>query len=173
MVRKLQEDDAPAYVDLRRESLLKAPLALTSSPEDDFASSVEAVRELLRQSPNSVIFGAFVDRLIGVVGLYRDRHVKAAHRTHLWGMYVSSANRGHGIARKLLEAAINHARSLPGVGWILLSVSSAAPEARRLYEGVGFRIWGTEPDALRHEGQSVVEYHMALQLDTDSAKAES
>jgi RimJ/RimL family protein N-acetyltransferase len=36
--------------------------------------------------------------------------------------------------------------------------------AQRLYERAGFCIWGTEPDALSHDGQWVVEYHMALRL---------
>jgi GNAT superfamily N-acetyltransferase len=29
---------------------------------------------------------------------------------------------------------------------------------------VGFEVWGTEPEALRHEGRAVVEYHLALSL---------
>ena len=36
--------------------------------------------------------------------------------------------------------------------------------ARRLYERAGFEIWGTEPEALRHDGQSVAEHHMALHI---------
>ena len=44
-------------------------------------------------------------------------------------------------------------------------MSAAMPGAMRLYERAGFRPWGTEPDALRHEGQAVVLHHMALRLD--------
>jgi RimJ/RimL family protein N-acetyltransferase len=79
-------------------------------------------------------------------------------------MYVAPSHRGKGIAAELMQGVIQHARSLPGVSWVLLSVSSAAPGARRLYERLGFQLWGTEPDALRYEGQSVVENHMALRL---------
>jgi len=43
-------------------------------------------------------------------------------------------------------------------------VTERAPEARRLYERAGFELWGTEPDALRHAGESVTEYHLALYL---------
>ena len=64
-----------------------------------------------------------------------------------------------------MDATVDHARMLPGVSWLHLSVSSAADEARRLYERVGFRVWGTEPDALRDGGRSVVEHHMALRLE--------
>jgi RimJ/RimL family protein N-acetyltransferase len=164
MIRQLRDNDAEAYVNLRRQALLESPLAFASSPADDFASSPDAVREQLRRAAESVIIGAFREYLVGAVGLYRDRHMKSAHKAHLWGMYVVPIHRGQGIASELLDAALRHARALPGVSFVQLSVSSAAPGAQRLYERAGFRIWGTEPDALRHDGQSVVEHHMALKL---------
>lgn len=164
MIRELRYDDAEAYVALRREALLDSPLAFASSPADDFASSPEAVREQLRRAPESVIIGAFRNHLVGAVGLYRDRHLKSAHKVHLWGMYVTPSHRRHGIASELLDAALAHARALPGVSWVHLSVSSAALTAKRLYERAGFQIWGTEPDAMRHDGGTVIDYHMALRL---------
>jgi len=112
-----------------------------------------------------VIFGAFQPELVGTVGVARDRHLKAGHRMNIWGMYVVPEQRRKGIAVTLLDTAVRHARALPGVSWLQLGVSSAAPEARRLYERAGFQIWGSEEDALRHEGRAVVEYHMALRLD--------
>ena len=164
MIRLLREEDAQAYVKLRREALLDAPLVFASSPADDLSSDPEAVRAELRRAPEFVIIGAFEDHLIGAVGVYRDRHLKSSHKTHLWGMYVVPSHRRQGVATDLLDAAIRHARALPGVCWIHLSVTSAAPAAQRLYERAGFRVWGAEPDALSHDGQSVVEYHMALRL---------
>jgi len=165
MIRELRDDDAETYAELRRESLLESPLAFASSPADDVASSLEAVRDLLRRAPESVIIGAFREQLIGAVGLYRDRHLKSAHKAHLWGMYVAPGHRRQGVAAELLQAALRHARTLPGVSWVHLTVSSAAPEAGRLYERAGFELWGTEPEALRHDGQAVVEHHMALRLE--------
>jgi RimJ/RimL family protein N-acetyltransferase len=164
MIRALHESDAAAYVALRRAALLDAPLAFASSPGDDVAAADEAVREQLRRGPDVAILGAFRPGLIGAVGVMRDRHVKTSHKARLWGMYVAPAFRRRGIATELLRAAIRHARALPGVAWIHLSVSSAAPGARRLYERNGFELWGTEPDALRHGDQAVLEHHMALHL---------
>jgi RimJ/RimL family protein N-acetyltransferase len=165
MIRELRDNDAQIYVELRREALLDSPLAFASSPADDFASSVEAVRDLLRRAPESVIIGAFRPQLIGAAGLYRDRHLKSSHKAHLWGMYVAPGHRRRGVAAELLQATLRHARTLRGVSWVHLSVSSAAPAARRLYERAGFELWGTEPEALRHNGQAVVEHHMALRLE--------
>lgn len=164
MVRVLLEADAAAYVVLRREALLDSPLAFAASPSDDLAVSEAAVREQLRRAPDAVVLGAFQPGLIGAVGVMRDRHLKASHKARLWGMYVAPAYRRRGIAGELLGAAIRHARALPDVSWVHLSVSSAASAARRLYARHGFEVWGTEPDALRHGDQVVLEHHMALRL---------
>jgi RimJ/RimL family protein N-acetyltransferase len=164
MIRVLRDDDAEAYAALRREALLDTPLAFASSPADDLFSDLETVREQLRRAPESVIIGAFRTHLIGAVGLYRDRHLKSSYKAHLWGMYVVPSYRRQGAASELLDAALRHARALPGVWWVHLSVTSAAPGAQRLYERAGFVIWGTEPEALRYNGQVVVEHHMALPL---------
>ena len=164
-IRRLTVDDAGAYLDLRREALRDAPLAFLSAPEDDFAGSIEAVRTHLQQAPDAVVFGAFDAALVGVLGLYRDRHRKAAHKAHAWGMYVAPAQRGHGMAAALLAAVVAYARAMPGVAWVHLSVSDAAPAAARLYARSGFAPWGIEPDALRHAGRSANEHHLALRLD--------
>ncbi len=164
MIRALRETDAEEYAALRREALLDSPLAFAASPGDDVASSPDAVREQIRRGPESVIFGAFREGLVGALGLYRDRHQKASHKVHLWGTYVRPGHRREGLAAALLEAALRHATTLPGVEWAHLSVSSEAPAARRLYERLGFRIWGDEPDALRYQARTAVEHHMLLRL---------
>jgi RimJ/RimL family protein N-acetyltransferase len=164
MIRELRGDDVEAYAALRREALLDSPLAFGASPNDDFASSPQAIRDQLRRAPEWVILGAFQNDLIGAVGVMRDRHAKASHKVHLWGMYVAPSHRRRGIGADLVRAALQHARTLPGVSWVHLAVTSAAPGALRLYERAGFEIWGTEPDALRHDGETVVEHHMALHL---------
>jgi RimJ/RimL family protein N-acetyltransferase len=166
MIRLLREEDADAYAELRRQALLDTPLAFASSPDDDLISDPEAMREQLRRAPESIIVGAFHDHLVGIVGLYRDQHRKCSHKAHLWGMYVTPAHRHRGLASELLRAVLQHAEAMPGVSWVHLSVSSAAPEAQKLYESAGFRPWGTEPDALRHDGRAVSELHMALHLES-------
>jgi RimJ/RimL family protein N-acetyltransferase len=165
VIRNLRPTDADTYAAFRRAALLDSPLSFMYSPEDDSACSADAVRERLRQnSPNSIIIGAFAPELVGTLGLFRDSHVKAAHKVYLWGMHVLPSHRCQGIGARLLDAAIQHARGIAGITTVRLSVSSTAPGAQRLYERAGFRIWGTEPDSLRHNGQSATEYHMLLRL---------
>ena len=166
MIRLLREEDAEGFAALRREALVDSPLAFASSPEDDSVSDPAVVREHLRRGPDTAILGAFGgERLVGTIGIYRDRHVKASHKAHLWGMYVTPSRRRAGVASELLRAAIRHAETLAGVSWIHLGVSSTATGALRLYESAGFDPWGTEPEALRHGDHVASLVHMALRLD--------
>ncbi|MEQ8766195.1 MAG: N-acetyltransferase [Planctomycetota bacterium] len=163
IVRELTPDDAEAFYRIRHEGLRDTPMAFAASPEDDRASSVEATRELLDAGP-STIFGAFDPELVGVVGAVRNHHLKMAHKLHVWGVYVSPAGRGRGIGEALLRAVIAYAEEVPGIDWLQLSVSSTTPAAKRLYERVGFEVWGIEPDALRYAGESGDELHMARRV---------
>lgn len=167
IVRPLGVDDAEDYVRLRRAMLLEAPFAFLSSPDDDIGSHTSKVRDSLAGGDGSAVFGAYASALVGAIGLYRERHAKSAHKAHIWGMYVAPAHRRLGIGRRLLTAAIDHARTLAGVSQILLGVSEMAPAARALYESVGFRTWGTERRAIAHDGRFADEHHMVLMLDTE------
>lgn len=170
LIRILRPEDAEAYLEHRHEALETEPLAFLSSMEDDIASSEESVREMLDRAPDSVIFGAFDDGLVGSVGIYREPKRKAAHRGHIWGLYVSPGHRRQGIGRELMDAAVDHARTQLEVSQINLGVTDVAPSALALYESVGFRVWGTEPAYLRVDGRSVDAHHLILTLDEDAEK---
>jgi GNAT superfamily N-acetyltransferase len=164
-VRRLVESDASAWFALRREMLLDTPLAFSSSPEDDHFREEEVVRRYLAGATGGAAFGAFAPHLVGALGVLRDAHRKAAHKAWVWGMYVQASHRRRGLGRRLLEAAIAHARTLGGVRQVHLGVSDATPAARTLYEGLGFRRWGTEPRGVFHDGRYADEHHMVLRFD--------
>ncbi len=163
VIRKLAPDDAAPFMALRRRALEQEPLAFAASPEDDVGLSEDFVRRSL-QEPTQAIFGAFDPELLGVVGIARDRKLKAAHKAQVGGMYVVPAARGQGIGRALMEAAIELARRMPGVEQVHLGVSDRAIEAEALYLDLGFVVWGVERGALRVGGELVSERHMVLQL---------
>ena len=164
-IRQMKPSDASEVFDLRRRSLTEEPMAFLASPEDDLASSVEVVRELLDRAPDSVVFGAESDELLGMLGVYREKAAKAAHKVRFWGMYVLPAHRGNNIGSQLLRSALLHARSLEGVASVNLTVAERAHSARRLYEREGFKVWGLEPDAIRHGSDAVADYHMQLIIE--------
>lgn len=166
-IRAIADGDVDAAVALRQRALREEPLAFAASPERDFGSEPESVRARIADAPASVMFGAFDGgALVGLASVFRETHRKRAHRTNVYGMYVAPTHRRRGIALRLLEAAALHAET-NGAAWLSLSVSTAAPGARRLYEGFGFVAWGDEPDALRDGGESVSELHLSLALPRD------
>ena len=164
-IRRLGPADAEAYVALRREMLLDTPFAFGSSPEDDRGSDLEGMRRLLAKEDGDVVFGACVPALVGAIGVMRERGRKERHKVALWGMYVAPRRRRSGIGRRLVEAAIAHARTLEGVRQVHLGVNERTPGARVLYESVGFARWGTEPRGILHESEFADEHHMVLLLD--------
>lgn len=168
--RRLRPADAEAYLPLRAAMLEQEPLAFLASPGEDRASQLEFLRERLADT-ESAVFGAFAPQLIGAVGVYRLAPRKVAHKIGIWGMFVLPEHRGRGVARQLMRLALAHARGLPDVLQVTLSVSDTQPVARRLYESLGFRVWGSEPQALRHAGHVATEHHMALLLAAEPATA--
>jgi ribosomal protein S18 acetylase RimI-like enzyme len=162
-VRRLAPADARAYQTIRGEALAQAPLAFAASPEDDLARSAEFVVRSLAD-PAQAVFGAFAPGVAGMVGAYRDRHLKAAHKCHLFGLYVAPALRSAGVGRRLVEAALDFALTLPGVTQVHAGVTDRAPEAASLYRDLGFAVWGVEPGAMRIGGEDVAEAHLILDL---------
>ena len=164
-VRALAPDDAPALIVLRREALTHDPLAFGASPDDDRGLSLDQMRASLATPAGSAVFGAFDGgALVGMVGVTRVERVKMRHREMVWGMYVTPAARGKGVGSSILRAAVDHARSWPGVLQVHLAVTDAAVHAQRMYLRAGFREWGLEPRALQWEGRHVDEHHMVLDL---------
>jgi GNAT superfamily N-acetyltransferase len=163
-VRRLGVEDAEVFMGLRREALDAAPLAFAASVDDDFALAPDFARRSLASTDEGAVFGWFeAGRLRGIVGVVRGTRLKQRHTATVWGMYVSAAARGRGAGRALLDAAVQQARAW-GAEQVQLSVTSAAVEARRMYEAAGFRAWGHQPRALRWGDRVVDEAHMTLDL---------
>lgn len=196
---------AEAYVALRREMLLDSPRSFGASPGQDKGSDVEHMRTALGQ-PEFAVIGAFEGmagaggmgelgtrgehspKLVAVAAVLREAPIKRRHIAKIWGVYVTPSARGRGLAKRVVQGAIEAARSwgdanagggqvgTRGVGemggagvrveQVQLSVSETAPVARAVYESLGFVTWGIEPDALRVVGdvRGAAERHMVLVL---------
>jgi len=169
-IRRLNPGDAVEVARLRRESLEAEPMSFGASIGDDAPGTVEALRESLGHRDVLAILGAFDEgrTLVGMVGVTRSTRAKRHHKAMLWGMYVAPQSRRRGIGRLLVERAISQAREWPGVTQLLLSVTTGAPDARRLYLGTGFRPWGLEPRGIQWEGQTEDEEHFVFELQDES-----
>lgn len=165
-VRPLTEADAAAFQALRLEGLQDTPTAFSSSYEEEVDRPLDVVAERLAPTDDRVVFGAFEgDALQGVLGLLRMHHLKERHKAVIWGMYVTPAARGHGLARTLMDTALARARAMPGLRQVLLGVEAGNRSALALYATCGFRPYGTEPKALVVDGVARDELFMVHFLD--------
>src|SRR5690606_20358351 len=92
--------------------------------------------------PDTAVLGAFERDLVGMLWFAREVRVKLAHKGSIWRTFVRKEFRGQGVGTKLLQTAIAHARDLSDLEVIRLCVSDRSPDARKLYERHGFRVWG-------------------------------
>lgn len=163
-IRVLTVADAPAFLALRQRALRDHPEAYHSAAEewDVPVSHAEA------RIAENVVFGGFLGGgLVGIVTLALSARTgrKLRHKGEIWNVYVNPAQRGTGLARRLMQAAIAEARNR-GLAAIVLSVSADNLPAARLYQSLGFRVFGVEPDAMRlPDGRSFDDTLMQLDLD--------
>lgn len=167
-IRLLSAEDLNETFALRLEMLQNAPSAFLVTHAEQQAEGPVRFASLLEQADlRNVLFGAFLGGvLVGCVGVKRSegRH-KITHKADIWGMYVSPGGRRQGVGAALIAAAVAHARGPVGATTLYLSVEGENKEARRLYERAGFKLWGTEPRAMRVDGKYVDEHHLWLTLD--------
>jgi len=82
------------------------------------------------------------------VGLTVEPRERTRHKALLVGMYVQPGERGQGLGRALVLAALAAARQRPGLRLVQLTVTQGNDAALALYERCGFRRFGLEPMAV-------------------------
>jgi len=163
-IRQLTETDVEIYRALRLYCLRESPHAFTSSAEEFSQRTLDNITQQLRGQENFIL-GAFEDeRLVGLVGFYRETVLKLRHKGSIVSMYVRPEYRSRGIARALLTEAIDRARRLPDLTQLLLGVVVTQTTAKRLYESLGFTAYGCEPRAVKIGDEYFDEEFMVLKL---------
>ena len=165
-IRVLTEADVDLYRPLRLRALREEPQAFGSSYEELVARPVEEMARRLRPDPatGTVTLGAFDPDLVGTVGLLRESGLKMQHKAMVWGVYTVPEVRGRGVGRALLTAILAHARTVPGLEQVHLTVTTVNPIAQALYESFGFVTYGVEPRSLRLAERYLDERLMVLML---------
>lgn len=165
LVRRLTALDAPSLRRLRLDALVETPESFGSSYEEEHTLTLDDIKGWVTPQDDSAMFGVFVgDALVGIIGVGRQRKLKMRHKAHIWSVYVAPEQRGQGLGRLLLQAAIAHARTMRGIRQVQLSVTSNNTSAAALYAGLGFVEYGREREALCVNDQLYDETLMALPL---------
>jgi RimJ/RimL family protein N-acetyltransferase len=166
-VRHLSSADVNAYRQLRLRALKESPESFATTYEEYVRRSIADEADRLTPTPDCFTLGAFLgDRLVGSVTFIRQTRRKTVHKASLVGMYVAPEYRRRGIGRALVAEFLRLAAQQPGLEQIQLTVVATNDAARRLYESFGFRIFGTEPRAMKHDDTYWDEHYMRLELDS-------
>ena len=80
-----------------------------------------------------------------------------AFAAQLTGNFLAPWSRGHGLARRMVEAVEDGARAA-GLAILNLDVRATQEVAIGLYERMGFQRWGEHPAYARVDGKVVTGY---------------
>ena len=154
-VRRIRDDDATTFRELRLTALREDPLAFGSTEAREGEYPAERWSGWVHRGAVGTHEATFVavepsHHLVGMIGAF-DRE----GRPQLWGLWVRPTHRRRGIGRRLLEAILAWSRAVfPGVP-TRLEVNPDLEDAVNLYRSHGFEFTGVE-EPLGHHPPSVV-----------------
>ncbi|HEO1363237.1 TPA: GNAT family N-acetyltransferase, partial [Legionella pneumophila] len=165
-IKRVMQEDWELWKSFRLEALKNSPENFGSSYEEEVHMSDADFQNGLSKG---FVLGVFVDDLlVSCVGFYTFNSLKTKHRGVLWGMYTRLEYRGKGIATALIQTLIQHARTCVTQLHLTCVVSNFV--ARAFYQKQGFRIYGTEPKALKINDTFYDEYLMVLDFKEEPMK---
>lgn len=164
VVREASLADVEQFRELRLFALKDSPTSFSA----DYKIIVDLPRSYWedRLKPDVIgttFFAENDSNLIGMMGIRRGESPKTEHGAGIWGVFIRPEWRGMHIAEEMLNLSCEWA-TLREIQIVRLAVVSTNESAVRLYERSGFKVYGTEPRTLFHEGQYYDELLMSRSL---------
>jgi len=163
-IRDASFADADQFRELRLFALRDAPTAFSADLDINIKHTKRFWEDRLKPDIHGIIFFAeHNNQLIGMTGIHKGDSSKTKHSAGIWGVYVRPEWRGLRIAEELMDMCFEWAK-LRGVQIVKLAVTSGNESAIRLFERIGFTVYGTEPQGIFHEGEYYDEHWMFKSL---------
>jgi len=166
-IRMVDEAGMPEMWVIWVRGLQEHPEAFGASYEWAKGVSAEQSQEILRniRSSGGFILGAFEDgKSVGTLNLNHQQGETFQHKGDIGAIYVIPEQRGKGIAKALIQAALEQARAINELEIISLSVNNDNAAAKQVYESCGFKGYGVEPKGLRANGRDYDLLHMTKEI---------
>lgn len=138
VLREARQDDVASIVQMLADDQLGARREDVSEPLN--AKYVEAFADIARD-PNNILFVAERDgTVIGCLQLTLIPGLShtGRKRAQIEGVRVHSSQRGEGLGEKMIQHAIERAKS-EGCGLVQLTTDASRKDAHRFYERLGFQ----------------------------------
>ncbi|WP_299424839.1 GNAT family N-acetyltransferase [uncultured Shimia sp.] len=162
MIRALTADDMDAYRSLWLQGLSADPSAFLLTAAEAVATPDSA---LVAKLTSGEVIGAFDgETLVGFVALRRGGPERMRHMADIGPLYVHPSARRRGLARALMDAAVDAALQM-GVLQLELCVDNQNHGAQALYQSCGFQQIGLRPRSVIVDGQPRDDVLMLRQLD--------
>ncbi|MBF9071096.1 GNAT family N-acetyltransferase [Streptacidiphilus sp. NEAU-YB345] len=117
-----------------------------------------------RHQPEHMLVAELDGRIVGWVRVLPPTPLATnAHIRSIQGLLVAPEARGHGLGRRLLDAALLKARA-EGARRVTLRVLGDNTVARSLYEKAGFTVTGVQPGEFLLAGGYVDDVLMGIEL---------
>lgn len=169
-VRTLQEADWQLYRDIRLAALRESPEAFVATLEEESEFDEDAWRARLKRSRR--LLAERDDEALGVVSLGEASDAKA-RAGELFGLWVSPAARGSGVAWRLVQAGAEQAKA-DGRAHLIYWVGTDNGRAVAFASSFGFRPADSRrPMRVASEEDGEEEMAMVLALGEDPGSVPS
>ncbi|MGV0603757.1 GNAT family N-acetyltransferase [Mycolicibacterium sp. XJ1904] len=143
-VARLGEIDWQTFAGIRLRALADSLGEKDPSYRDEAAFTAAQWRRRLRDHAQFVALDG--DRPVGMIGAQQEN----SETVYLYSLWLEPAARGRGLARQLVAAALDWART-SNVHTVRLRVGIDNAAARQVYESIGFTVAGDQTTSERDE----------------------